>query len=106
MTGDAAPQPRAHAETTDTPATRARANSLHQDADETRLYGREVTSDIPSSDQTDLRTPHDARIIAAIASAVTGSIERLSREDRLADVECWQRQLGWVRTAARTLTGT
>ena len=36
--------PLAHSETTDTPATRARADSLHQDANEARPYGREVTS--------------------------------------------------------------
>jgi hypothetical protein len=32
--------------------------TLHQDANEARLYGHEVTSNVPSIHQTDLRTPH------------------------------------------------
>ena len=50
--------------------------------------------------------PADARLVASIVSAVTGSIERLNREGRLADVEWWQSQLDWVERQRRILTGT
>lgn len=48
----------------------------------------------------------DARLVAAIVSAVTASIERLNREARLADVQWWQRQLGWVERQRGMLSGT
>jgi hypothetical protein len=51
--------PRGGAETTDTPATRARAPPFGMRT--ARPYDREVTPDVPSSDQTDLRTPQGSQ---------------------------------------------
>jgi Ser/Thr protein kinase RdoA (MazF antagonist) len=48
--------------------------------------------------------PADAEIVAAITSAVAHNIERLSRADRLADVEWWQAQLDWVEQHRARLT--
>jgi hypothetical protein len=49
--------PLTHAETIDTPATRARADSFHQEANEPRLYGREVSSEVPSATRR-IYAPH------------------------------------------------
>jgi hypothetical protein len=40
---------------------RTNADSLQQDANEARLYDREISSDESSSNQTDLRIPHAER---------------------------------------------
>ena len=50
--------------------------------------------------------PAGPGIVAAIRSAVAANIERLGERGRLADVEWWQAQLGWVEENGSALAAT
>lgn len=46
-----------------------------------------------------------AEAVGAIAAAVAANVERLRADDRLADVEWWRAQLGWIERHRATLAG-